>query len=290
MDYNPIHTSELEHEYPILLDSNPLINVYGPSGSGKTTIVKTYIKNKNHHYIDDYNQPVEKFIDNLTKITQIDVMSYFSNNLEKTTIVIDNYEYFSFKYKDIEKYLKKFNVIIVSESRHFENFIYIPPPSDQYLFGLLHSINTLFNKNYDEVNVEGSYLKFFSSIGSGYSISFDNFYSEVECLSAIYDNKNINIMLYDINNVHNNYLEHVNSIEKLSYLSSIISDSIRLNGTEYYQCVTNIIVYNLDSKIKSIKSFKVNYHKKSKIQKECSEYSTNPLELSIVKKIKINIR
>ena len=40
MDSIPELTSELEHDYPILKESNRFLNVYGPSGCGKTTIVK----------------------------------------------------------------------------------------------------------------------------------------------------------------------------------------------------------------------------------------------------------
>lgn len=286
MDCVPIYTSELENDYPKLNDNYSLINVYGPIGSGKTTIIKTYMRNKNYHYIDNYNQTMEQFIDHLSKLTRVDVMSYFLNSLEPITLVIDNYDYFSFKYKDIQKYIKNFKIIIVSISKYFDNSIYIQPPSNEYLISLLYTINNLFNKNYQDVNLEGSFLKFFSSLEHGYNIEFDKFYSELECLSDIYNNKNIHLILYDINNVHVNYLEYVDSIESLSYLSGIISDSIVLNGTEYYQCLTNMVVYNLDSKITNIRNIKVNYHKKTKIQKECLEYYNNPLELSLVKKIK----
>lgn len=286
MDFIPELISELEHDYPILKESNKFINVYGPIGCGKTTIVKTYMNGRNYHYIDDYNQTLDQFIEFLKKITQIDIMSYFTNNLENTTLIFDNYDYFSFKYKEIEKYVKDFNIIIISITKYFEKSVYIQLPTDEYLLSLLHMINYIYNKNYKNVNVEGSFLKFFSSLQHGDRIHFDNFYSELERLSNIFETKNINLILYDINNVQQTYLYHVNDIEYASYLSDTVSASIMFNGTEYYQCISNIIVYSLDSKITTIKSANLNYHKRTKIQKECKKLDVSPLELSLVKKIK----
>ena len=285
MEFIPELTSELEHDYPILKESNRFLNVYGPSGCGKTTIVKTYMKNRNYHYIDDYNQTMENFIEYIKKITRVDVMSYFMNNLEDTTLIFDNYDYFNFKYKDIEKYIKNFNVIIISQTEQFRDSLYIQPPSDEYLLSLLSSINYLSCKNYASVNINGSFLKFFSSIAHDNYIEFDNFYSELDCLGSIYETKDINLQVYDINNLHHTYMYHVNDIDKLAYLSNIVSDSITFNGTEYYQCVSNMIVYTLDSKITDIKSTKLNYHRRSKIQKECNRLNIIPEELSLVKKI-----
>ena len=286
MDFIPELTSELENEYSLLKETNKFINVYGPIGCGKTTIVKTYMNGRNYHYIDDYNQTLDQFIEFLKKITQIDVMSYFTNNLENTTLIFDNYDYFSFKYKEIEKYVKDFNIIIISITKYFDNSVYIQPPTDEYLLSLLYMINYIYNKNYKNVNIEGSFLKFFSSIQHGDRIHFDNFYSELECLSNIFETKNINLILYDINNVQQTYLYHVNDIEYASYLSDTVSASIMFNGTEYYPCISNIIVYSLDSKITTIKSANLNYHKRTKIQKECKKLDVSPLELSLVKKIK----
>jgi GTPase SAR1 family protein len=285
MEFIPELTSELEHDYPILKESNRFLNVYGPSGCGKTTIVKTYMKNRNYHYIDDYNQTMENFIEYIKKITRVDVMSYFMNNLEDTTLIIDNYDYFNFKYKDIEKYIKNFNVIIISLTQQFRNCMYVPQPSEEYLLSLLSSINYLSCKNYTSVNITGSFLKFFSSIAHDNHIEFDNFYSELDCLGSIYETKDINLQVYDINNLHHTYMYHVNDIDRVTYLSNIVSESILFNVADYYKCISNMIVYNLDSKITYIKSTKLNYHKRSKIQKECTRLNVIPEELSLVKKI-----
>jgi len=285
VDFVPELTSELEHDYPKLKESNKFLNVYGPSGCGKTTIIKTYMRNRNYHYIEDYNQPIQNFIDDLTKITRMDVLSYFMNNTEDMTIVIDNYDYFNFKYKDIEKYIKNFNVVIISLTKQFENSLYVPPPSSEYLLSLLLSINYLSNQVYTNVNINGSFLQFFSSITYGFNINFDNFYSELKCLSCIYENKDINLELYSINDIHQTYLHHINNIDKLAYLSDVVSSSIILARTDYYYCLSNMIVYNLDSKITDIKLNKLNYNKRSKIEKECNRLKTIPEELSIIKKI-----
>jgi len=285
MEFIPELISELEHDYPILKESIRFLNVYGPSGCGKTTIVKTYMKSRNYLYIDDYNQTMDNFIEYIKKITRVDVMSYFMNNLEDTTLIIDNYDYFNFKYKDIEKYIKNFNIIIISLTQQFKESLYVPPPSEEYLLSLLSSINYLSCKNYNSVNINESFLKFFSSIIHGNHIEFDNFYSELDCLGSIYETKDINLQVYDINNLHHTYMYHINDIDKLAYLSDVVADSILFNGTEYYQCISNIIVYTLDSKITDIKSTKLNYHNRSKIQRECNRLNIIPEELSLVKKI-----
>ena len=286
MDFIPEFTSELEHDYPILKETQSFLNVYGSSGCGKTTIVKTYMKSKNYHYIDDYNMSMDNFIEFIKKITRVDVMSYFMNNLENTTLVIDNYDYFNFKYKTIKSYIENFNIIIISNVKYFEKSIYIPPPSDEYLFGLMYSINYLNNTPYHDINTEGSFLKFFSSINHGTHIKFDNFYSELDCLSNIYDTKDINITVYDINAVHQSYVYHLNNIDRCAYMTDIISDSIYFNGTEYYQCMSNMVIYNLDSKITTIKNFNVNYHTRAKVYNDCKKLNCDPLELSLIKKIK----
>lgn len=285
MECVPELTSELEHDYPILKETSKFLNVYGPIGCGKTTVVKTYMKNRSHHYIGDYNQTLEQFVDFIKKINNVDVMSYFTNQKENTTIIIDNYDYYSFKYKDVEKYLRSFNIIVISNVKYFENALYIQQPSDEYLLGLLYSINNVYDTDYVDVNINRSFLKFFSSIKFGSSIEFDNFYSELQCLSDIYYTKNINLLLYDVNNMHNTYLYHVNSIDKAANLSDAVSASILLSCTEYYQCISNMIVYSLDNKIKSIANIKLNYHTRSKIYKECKKRNVDPCELSIVKKI-----
>jgi hypothetical protein len=150
----------------------------------------------------------------------------------------------------------------------------------------MYSINYLNNIPYHDINTEGSFLKFFSSINHGNHIKFDNFYSELGCLSTIYDTKDININVYDINTVHQSYLYHLNDIDRCAYMTDIMADSISFNGTEYYQCISNMVIYNLDNKITTIKNLKVNYHARSKVYNECKKLNCDPFELSLIKKIK----
>lgn len=287
MDYVPELTSELETSYPELKNLNfKLLNVYGPSGCGKTTIVKTYLKNVNYHYIDDYNQSYDTFITILKKLTCVNVMSYFVNDMSNSIVVIDNYDDYYFSYKDYSKYLVNFKVIIISRIKYFKNFLYISPPSDEYLSLLILLINKFYNKGYNKVNTNGSFIQFFTSINSSYYEDFDNFNTDLESLSLIYETKDLNITSYDINDVHCSYLYNVNNLDTLNKCADNISTSIQFVGTDYYHVINNIIIYCLDSKIKYIDKPKLNYHRRNNIIRECKSFSVTPNELSLVKKIK----
>lgn len=287
MDYVPELTSELETNYPELKNLNfKLLNVYGPSGCGKTTIVKTYLKNVNYHYIDDYNQSYDTFITILKKLTRVNVMSYFVNDMSNSIVVIDNYDDYYFSYKDYSKYLVNFKVIIISRIKYFKNFLYISPPSDEYLSLLILLINKFYNKGYNKVNTNGSFIQFFTSINSSYYEDFDNFNTDLESLSLIYETKDLNITSYDINYVHYSYLYYVNNLDTLNKCADNISTSIQFIGTDYYHVINNIIIYCLDSNIKYIDKPKLNYHRRNNIIRECKSFSVTPNELSLVKKIK----
>lgn len=287
MDYVPELTSELEREYIELKHLNfKLLNVYGPSGCGKTTIVKTYLKNINYNYIDDYNQSYDTFVTFLKKLTRINVMSYFINDMSNSIIVIDNYDDYYFSYKDYSKYLENFKVIIISRIKYFKNFLYISPPSDEYLSMLILLINKFYDKRCNKVNTNGSFIQFFTSINSNYYEDFDNFNTDLESLSLIYETKDLNITSYDINDIHYSYLYNVNNLDTLNKCADNISTSIQFVGTDYYHVINNIIIYSLDSKIECINKFKLNYHRRNNIIRECKNFSVTPNELNLVKKIK----
>lgn len=288
--YCPVLTSELERNYDIIKDfinnEEKLLNIYGNSGCGKTTVVKLYLSNINYHYIDDYNQPLESFVDFIKKLTSVDVLSYFMGNLKNSIIVIDNYDYFSYNYKDYYKYIKDFKIIILSTIKHFNNSLHIEPPTEDYLVGLMYSINAYCNKKYKNLNFDKSFLKFYSSVLHSDKIEFDDFCTDVENLKKIYRYKCIDVSLNDINNIQSSYIYYTN-IDNLDSIYSNLSDSIMMISSDYYNIVNNLIIKMLDSEITTIKKVKLNYHKRNKIIKEASELMVSPLELSLVKKIKL---
>lgn len=288
--YYPVLTSELEKNYDILQDfvdnEEKILNVYGKSGCGKTTVVKLYLNDVNYHYIDDYNQQLESFIDFIKKLTRVNVLSYFMCDLKNSIIVIDNYDYFSYNLKDYYKYIKDFKIIIISNIKHFNNSLYIEPPSESYLVGLMYSINAYCNKKYKNLNFDNSFLKFYSSLSHSDKIEFDEFCTDVENLRKIYRYKCIDINLNDINNIQSTYLYHTN-MDNLDRVYANLSDSITMINSDYYNIINNLIIQTLDSEITVIKKVKLNYHKRNKILKEASVLVVSPLELSLVKKIKL---
>jgi hypothetical protein len=287
--YNPELISELEYNYDILSnfinDNNKILNIYGSIGCGKTTVVKLYLKNFTYHYISDYNMSDDNFINYISKLTPIDILSYFNNNIKSPIIVIDNYDYFKFKFKDVEKYFKPFKIIIISNKCHFKYNLFIKPPSEEYLYNLRDSINICYDKKYNLVNLS-SFSKFFSSLELDKNIVYDLFNEELDELELIFKTKNLELDNYDINNVHISYLNSIESVYKADTCSHIMSDSILMLNTPFYQVMTNMLIYSLDKKIGYLKKLKLNYHTKNKIIKECFNLNTNPIDLSLVKIIK----
>lgn len=282
MDYSPVLTSELEHEYSF--DSN-LINIYGPSGCGKSTIVKLYFKDKNYLYLDDYNQTIDTFLSLIKKVNKIDIMSYFLNSDEYTTIIIDNYDYYSYKYADYSKYLQGFKVIIISINKYFKNAVYIPPPSDLYLLNLLYSINFIENKNYKRVNIEGSFHKFYTSLYNNDFIEFDDFDLNL-FFKKIFNSKNYDLVNYKIKDFHTSYIHYIKNLEKLQNITDNICTSITFLNMEYYSYINNMLICQLDTEIFTIYREKINYSIKNKTIKECKIHGTIPEELSLIKLIK----
>jgi energy-coupling factor transporter ATP-binding protein EcfA2 len=288
--YYPVLTSELEKNYDIIQDfvnnEEKILNVYGKSGCGKTTVVKLYLNDINYHYIDDYNQQLESFVDFIKKLTSVNVLSYFMGDLKSSIIVIDNYDCFSYKLKDYYKHIKDFKIIIISNIKYFNNSLYIEPPSESYLVGLMYSINAYYNKKYKNLNFDNSFLKFYSSVSHSDKIVFDEFCTDIENIRKIYRYKCIDVSLNDINNIQSTYLYHT-SMDNLDNVYSNLSDSITLINYEYYNIINNLIIQMLDSEITSVKKVKLNYHRRNKILKESAELIISPLELSLVKKIKL---
>lgn len=289
--YRPELLSELEYYYNDIFDfinnDIKILNIYGDIGCGKTTIVKLYLNKSNINYIilEDYNLTNNSINDFFNQLTEINILSYF-NNCTKQLIIIDNYDNFSFNFLDIINKLN-FKFIIISQQLHFKNNIHITNPSRLYIEGLYNSIknysdNKINNISFDKCN---NFLKFYNLLFNFDSV-FDDFLNNKTVIKKIYKEKNLNLNNYDINIVHNNYLNSCYDLETCVKCSDILYNSLFFICTDYYQIINNFLIVNLNKSIDTTISTKLNYHKKSKIIKECIKNSCSPLELCYIKNIK----
>ena len=139
--YKPLHISELEFEYPKLveyLNTNKTFIVNGAKYSGKSTIVKLYLNFLNYDYllIDDFNLTKESLIEKFKYKTK-SVYSYFFN--KKYIIVIDNFELFDTSVKDfiIENSKKSQFLIITNKYLNSKvNYVRINTYSIDYILDL----------------------------------------------------------------------------------------------------------------------------------------------------------
>jgi energy-coupling factor transporter ATP-binding protein EcfA2 len=283
----PIISSELEHDISLNLDDKTPLNIYGPHGSGKTTLVKLILK-ENHrvyHYIDDYSLTLENLMDNLQKITKVDVLSYFMNKVKDSIIVFDNFDSCNIKLNCLLPKLKEYKIIIISHFKYLDNSIYLKMPSRDYLIGvfLAYKILTGINLNLNDVDVDKSFFHFNNSLSLVHKSVHDIFYNDdILLLETIYKTRDLYNINYDTNNVHISYPNYCKSLKTLEKCSSILSDSLMYNN-EYYNTLNNILIHNLDSPINSIQKTKINYYNRAKIIKQCKDYNCEPLELSLVK-------
>ena len=154
--YKPLHISELEIEYPKIieyLNLNKTFIINGPKISGKTTIVKLYLEYLNYDYLllDDFNLSKEYLIEKL-KYRSKSVFSYFYN--KKYIIVIDNFEQFDQVVRDyvIENY-DKFQFLLITNTFLTPkiNYIKINNYSIDYLLNLYCIIFFIENGNNCEI-------------------------------------------------------------------------------------------------------------------------------------------
>lgn len=140
-NYKPIYISELEFEYPKIveyLNSNRTFIVNGSKYCGKSTIVKLYLEYLNYDYllIDDFNLSKENLIEKI-KFRTNSVFSYFYD--KKYIVIIDNFDLFDTTIKDfiINNSNKNQYLIITNKFLHPKiNYIRINSYSIDYILDL----------------------------------------------------------------------------------------------------------------------------------------------------------
>ena len=139
--YKPVHISELEFEYPKIveyLNYGSTFIVNGPKYCGKSTIVRLYLEYLNYDYllIDDFNLSKEKIIE-MIKFRTNSVFSYFNN--KKYIVIIDNFDLFDNTIKDfiINNSNKNQYLIITNKFLHIKiNYVRINSYTVDYILDL----------------------------------------------------------------------------------------------------------------------------------------------------------
>ena len=167
--YKPIYISELEFEYPKIveyLNSNRTFIVNGSKYCGKSTIVKLYLQYLNYDYllIDDFNLSKENLIEKI-KFRTNSVFSYFYD--KKYIVIIDNFDLFDTTIKDfiINNSNKNQYLIITNKFLHPKiNYIRIYSYTIDYILDLYCIIYYL------EKGVNCNYLPEIDNISQMFSI------------------------------------------------------------------------------------------------------------------------
>ncbi len=268
--YKPLHISELEIEYPKIieyLNSNNTFIINGPKFSGKTTIVKLYLEYLNYDYLllDDFNLSKEYVIEKL-KYRSKSVFSYFCN--KKYIIVIDNFEQFDEVIRDyvIQNYDKcQFLLITHSFLSSKINYIRINNYSNDYILNL-YCIIFFIEKGYNcntvpkvenisqmfsilEFNLNLEHIDFYNSNDSNnksqqlnennfiffdrFNFKFDELVREKNFRKKLYILDKIN----SYNTFHHNliynyeYIDDLaNCYDNLSYSLNFLSGSTNINN------------------------------------------------------------
>ena len=292
--YNPICLSELEIEYPKIieyLETNKTFIINGPKYSGKSTIIKLYLNYLNYDYLllDDTNTSKEYIIDKL-KYASNSVFSYFFS--KKYVVIIDNFDCFE---KSEQELLLKYSLnsqFIIITNKYLNtkiNYVRINNYSQDYLINLYIIIYFLeigsncetipeFYNIYQMYSILEFNLNTHKSTNNGnnnsnnnYKLIYDKFNYEYRELVL---EKNFEKKLYILDKFktysifqHNliyNYSDIDNLADSYDYLSnslyfleSNIKNVIFISKVEYYPILTAIgTSYKLDD----FKIYKENFH------------------------------
>lgn len=244
--YKPLYLSELEYEYPELieyLNSNKSFIVNGPKYSGKSTIVKLYLHYLNYDYLllDDFNLSKEILIEKIKYRTK-SVYSYFYD--KKYIIIIDNYDLFDSSIKDfiLEK-SNNFQFLIITNKylNSKINYIRINEYSNNYISNLYFIIFFL-EKEYN--------CKTIPKIDN-----ISQMYAILEfTLNTSNDNDNENENVNDNENVNVNVNDNDNEYDKFDYkFSDLVKEKTFekklyiLNKINSYNVFQYNLIYNFDS-------------------------------------------
>lgn len=297
--YKPLHISELEIEYPKIieyLNSNNTFIINGPKFSGKTTIVKLYLEYLNYDYLllDDFNLSKEYIIEKL-KYRSKSVFSYFYN--KKYIIVIDNFEQFDQTVRDyvIENYDKcQYLLITYTFLSSRINYIRINNYSLDYILNLyciIYFIEKGYNcniiPNIENISQMFSIVEFNltseeidNDLNNGckktnvnsfiffdrFNFKFDDLIKEKNFKKKLYILDKINSYNIFHNNLIYNY-ENIDNLaecyENLSYSINFLSGSTNINNN-YLDFYSILSIIGTSSNLEDFKIYKENIQIKKK--------------------------
>lgn len=282
--YKPIHISELEFEYPKIveyLNSNRTFIVNGSKYCGKSTIVKLYLEylNYDHLLIDDFNLSKDNLIEKIKYRTN-SVFSYFYD--KKYIVIIDNFDLFDSTVKDfiINNSTKNQYIIITNKFLHSKiNYIRINSYSIDYILDLyciiyylekgvkcnhlpeIYNISQMFSileftlnssnvsNETNESNKCKNILQQTKKCQQNFKLFFDKFDYK---FNDLVEEKNFKKKLYILDKInsysifHNNLVYNYKSIDDLADAYDYLSSStIFLNNYNSYINTQNLEYYSI---------------------------------------------
>jgi len=251
--YKPIHISELEFEYPKIieyLNSNRTFIVNGSKYCGKSTIVKLYLEHLNYDYllIDDFNLSKDNLIEKIKYRTN-SVFSYFYD--KKYVVILDNFDLFDSTIKDfiINHSTKNQYIIITNKFLHPKiNYVRINSYSIDYildLYCIIYYLEKGVNCNHlpeiDNISQMFSILEFTLNSSNESNESKNNVSENKNNVSksknkvSVSDNYNQNFKLFfdKFDYKFNDLVEERNFEKKLYILDKINSYNIFHNNLAY---------------------------------------------------------
>tara|TARA_B100000886_G_C20383090_1_gene474803 strand:- start:264 stop:1178 length:915 start_codon:yes stop_codon:yes gene_type:complete len=240
--YLPINISELEYNHIelekfIKLEKTFIIN--GKNSVGKTTIIKLYLNYYNFDYnIVESDISYDDFM-NKYKFKSKSIFSYLFD--KKYSLIIKNFENFDDRIKEFIIKNKSNNFFIIITHKYlndFINYVYIYPPSFDYLSFIYLNIYFIETGKYD---LEVPDLK--------------NFYDIYNFLIINFNTSNHNILKFEkdlFDNSDINKIIHLKNFQdKLNYSTRLESNIIINNNLIYnYEDIDDIVSsyeYILDS-------------------------------------------
>lgn len=234
--YKPLYLSELELEYPKLieyLNLNKTFIINGPKYCGKSTIIKLYLKVLNYDYllIDDFNLPKEYIIEKIKYKTN-SVFSYFYD--KKYIIIIDNFELFDLSIKEFIINTSKNIQYCIITNKYLNtniNYLRINSYSNDYLLNLYCTIYFLEkNKNCDYLPEINNISNMFCQLEFNLNTEID--YEKNDHFKLFFDKFDYKL---------NDLVSEKNFIKKLNILDKIKSYSVfQYNLIYNYKSIHNL--------------------------------------------------
>jgi hypothetical protein len=253
--YLPQYLSELEYDYKELINLIKLEKTFiinGKSGCGKTTILKLYLEYLNYDFnIIKSDIKYEEFI-SLYKFKSKSLFSFIYN--KKYVIIIKDFEEFNDKIKEyILNDKNKFYILITTRYLNKNiNFVYIYPPSFNYLSSIYLNIYFIETNNY---NIDIPHIKNFFDIKNFLYININNYKNNLlvfqrdefikKDINKIIKIKNFNEKLNEISKIESNNLINYNLIYNYNNLDDLITSYDYLLESFNFYNFYNINYYDI---------------------------------------------